>query len=49
MQQKKSFVVVNWAKDFDEVESMSLCRQFGYTIDYRKNDMSRAFFSPSPS
>src|SRR6516164_3253788 len=49
MQQKRSFVVVNWSKDFDEVESISLRRQFGYSIEYRNNDATRAFFSPSVS
>jgi len=46
MEEKKSFVVENWLKAFDEVESISLRRQFGYSIEYRDNDLSRAFFSP---
>jgi hypothetical protein len=47
MEQKKCFVVAKWAKDFDEVESMSLLRQFGYSIEYRNNDVTRAFFAPN--
>jgi hypothetical protein len=46
MEEKKSFVVENWSKDFDEVESMSLRRQYGYSIEYRDKDMTRAFFAP---
>jgi len=47
-EQKKSFVVENWSKKFDEVDSIALRRQFGYSIDYRDNDESRALFGPSP-
>ena len=48
MEQKKSFVVEKWSKKFDEVDSIALCRQFEYSIDYRDNDESRALFGPSP-
>jgi hypothetical protein len=46
MERKKSFVVEKWTKKFDEVDSAALCKQFGYSIEYRNNDESQAFFLP---
>ena len=46
MEQKKCFVVENWSKNFDDVESIPLRRQFGYSIEYRNSDLTRAFFAP---
>ena len=46
MKEKKCFVVERWARHFDELEARPLLKEFGYLIDYRENEASRAFFSP---
>jgi hypothetical protein len=49
MEQKKSFVVVEWSQNCDEADATSLLWQFGYAIQYRHSDTRRAFLAPDNS
>jgi hypothetical protein len=41
--------VVEWSRHFDEADATSLLWQFGYAIEYRHSDTSRAFLAPDNS